>query len=82
MDDAINITDYHLQSTALLCTTNHMNTKEMITNQPTSNPPNPGFNNGVRKDFSGFARVIKLSNRVPEPKTLAVSIATIYCINS
>ena len=52
--------DHSSDELQLLCTINHINTKEKTTNSPTSNPQNPGFNNGVRKDFAGFARVIKL----------------------
>ena len=50
-------------------TINHINSKEKTTNQPinqpTSNPQNLGFNNGVWKDFAGFARIIKLPKSCP-----------------
>ena len=72
VDDAINITAHHLPNTALQCTINHINTKEKTTNQPTSNPQNPCFNNGVRKYFAYNSQ--NSQNPVPEPEKNATNI--------
>ena len=38
VEDAINIAAHHLQNTALLCTTSHINTKLRTTNHQPSEP--------------------------------------------
>ena len=45
----------------------HRPPRNLTTNPPTSNPQNPGFNDGVRKEFVGFARVIGLPRTCPVP---------------
>ena len=40
--------------------------------EPTSNPQNNGFNDGVPKKIAGFAPLIKLPKPVPESKKFAV----------
>ena len=70
MDDAINLTAYRLQNTALLCTINHINSKEKTTNQPAT----------LRTPVSiiaGFARVTKLPKpSVPELKILPDTVVS------
>ena len=67
MGNAININAYRLQNTALLCTINHINTKEKTTNQPTSNPRRTPVS-----IITSFARVIKLPKlSIPEPNKIA-----------
>ena len=64
VDDAINITDYRLQNTALLCTINYINTKRKDNQPATLRTP--------VSIIAGFARVIKLPKpSVPEPKNFA-----------
>ena len=45
----------------------HRPPRNLRANSPTSNPQNPGFDDGVRKDFAGFARVIGLPRTCPAP---------------